>query len=55
MVDCIDEENLEYEDRKKYPDTEKPDKFSHRTWVSWEDMVYTYFVAIKNSGGVTLA
>ena len=47
MADCIDETKLDYEDGKKYPETEKTDKFSHIKWVAWEDMVYTYFTATK--------
>ena len=47
MVDCIYEAKLDYKDMKKDPDIKKPDKFSHIKWVSWEDMVYTYFNAMK--------
>ena len=48
MADCIYEARLEYEDGKKDPDIDKPDKFSHSKWVSWEDMVYNYFTAMEN-------
>ena len=41
MVDCIDEAKLDYENRKNDPDIKKPDKFLHKNWVAWEDMVYT--------------
>ena len=41
MADCIDEAKLDYEDGKKYPDIEKPDKFSHIKWVGCEEMGYT--------------
>ena len=36
MSDCIYEAKLEYEDGKKDTDIDKPDKFSHSIWVSWE-------------------
>ena len=49
MKDCIDEENLDYEYGKKDPDTKKPDDFSYRKWVAWEEMVYYYFIATKKS------
>ena len=45
MSDCIDEAKFEYEDGEKDPETEKPDNFSHIKWLSWEEMVYTYFTA----------
>ena len=45
MSDCIDYAQLNYEDGRKYPYIEKPDKFSHRKWVAWEEMVYTYFTS----------
>ena len=48
MADCIYEAKLDYEDGKKDPDIDKPDKFSHSKWVAWEEMVYTYFTATKN-------
>ena len=35
MSDFIDEEKLNYEDREKNPETEKPDNFSHIKWVAW--------------------
>ena len=41
MAYCIDEAKLDYEDGKKAPKTKKPDKFSHRNCLAWEDMVYT--------------
>ena len=49
MAYCIDEAKLDYKDGKKEPDTKKPNKFSHRKWVAWEEMVYTYFNAMKKS------
>ena len=49
MGDYIDEANLDYEDGKKGPYIEKPDKFSHNKWVAWEDMVYTYFTTTKTA------
>ena len=52
MKDCIDEENLDYEYGKKDPDTKKPDDFSYRKWVAWEEMVYYYFIATKKSWGL---
>ena len=55
MADCIDEANLDYEDGKKDPEIEKPDKLSHRKWVAWEEMEYTYFTAMRNSQGVPIA
>ena len=54
MAYCICEANLEYEDRKKNQDIKKPDKFSHIKWLVWEDMVYNYFTAMKNSLGLPL-
>ena len=33
LEDFIDEEKLDYKDGKNYPDTKKPDKFSHSKWV----------------------
>ena len=48
MEYCIDEAKLEYEGEKKDPDIKKPDKFSYSKWVAWEEMVYTYFTAMKN-------
>ena len=50
----IYEEELDYENRKKYPDIEKPDKLSHRKLVSWEEVVYNYFTNMKNSQGSPL-
>ena len=55
MSDCIYEAKLGYEDGNKDPDTKKPDKFSHRKWVAWEEMVYTYFTTMKNSPGLPLS
>ena len=55
MEDCINEKKLDYEDVKKEPDIEKPDKFSHSKWVSWEDMVYAYFTATKKSRWIALS
>ena len=54
MADCINEAKFDHEYGKKDPDTKKHDKFSHRTWVTLEEMVYTYFTATKNSWVVTL-
>ena len=54
MADSMDEAKLEYEDGKKEPDIEKPDKLSNRKWVVWGEMVYTYFNAMENSQGVPL-
>ena len=54
MADCIDEAKLDYEDGKKDPNTKKPDRFSHSKWVYWEEMLYNYFTATKNSQGVPL-
>ena len=55
MAYFIDEAKLDCEDGNKDPDINKPDKVSHIKWVAWEDMVYTYFTAMKNSRGVPLA
>ena len=55
MADCIYEKKLDYENGKKEPDIEKYDQLSYSKWVSWEEMVYTYFINTKNSRGVTLA
>ena len=55
MSDFIDEAKFEYEDGEKDPETEKPDNFSHIKWLSWEEMVYTYFTTTKNSRGLPLA
>ena len=49
MADCIYEAKLDYEDGKKDLYIEKPDKFLHSKWVAWEEMVYTYFTAMKTS------
>ena len=49
MEDFMDEAKLEYEDGKKEPNIKKPDKFSHRKWSAWEEMVYTYFTSMKKS------
>ena len=54
MKYCRDEATLEYEDGKKEPDIEKPDKLSNRKWVVWGEMVYTYFTSMENSQGVPL-
>ena len=48
MVYCIYEEKLDYYDWKKDPDIEKLDKLSHRKWVAYNEMVYTYFNTMKN-------
>ena len=48
MADCIYEYKLDYEDGKKDPYIEKPYKFSHSKWVAWEEIMYTYSIAIKN-------
>ena len=55
IEDCIDEADLDYEDWKKDPYINKLDRFSRRKWVAWEDMVYTYFTAMKKIQGVHLA
>ena len=55
MADCIDEAKLDYEYGKKDPYVKKPDKFSHSKWVTEEEMVYTYFTAMENIQGVSLA
>ena len=54
MAYCIDEENFDYKDRKKDPDTNKTDNLSHIKWLAWEEMVYTYSTAMKNIRGVPL-
>ena len=54
MTDCIYEEKLGCEDRKKDLYINKPYRFSHRKWVACEDMLHTYFTAIKNILEVTL-
>ena len=54
MADCIDETKLDYEDWKKYPYINKPDSLLHSKWVALEEMVYTYFTAMKNIQGVPL-
>ena len=41
IADFIDESKLEYKDGKKYPDIERPDKFSQIKWLAWEEVVYT--------------
>ena len=43
MADCIYEAQFDYEDGKKEPDIQKPDKFSRINWLAWDDMFYTYF------------
>ena len=48
MADCTDEAKLYNEDENRDPDIEKPDKFSHSKSVYWEEMVYTYFITMKN-------
>ena len=53
--DYIDEEKLDYKDGKKDPDTKKTDKFSHIQWVTLEEVVYTYFTAMKKISGVPLS
>ena len=55
IEDFIDEADLDYEDWKKDPYINKLDRFSCRKWVAWEEMVYTYFAAIKKKRGVHLA
>ena len=55
MADFIYESKLDYGDGKKDQDIEKPDKFSHSKWVSWEDMVYIYFTTMENIQGLPLA
>ena len=54
MADCIDETKLDYEDWKKDPYINKPDSLLHSKWVALEEMVYTYFTAMKNIQGVPL-
>ena len=54
MEDSINGANLNNKDWEKDPDIKKPDKFSHSTWLAWEDMVYNYFTAMKNIRGLTL-
>ena len=54
MEYCIYEAKLDYKDGKKDSYIQKLDKFSHSKWVAWEEMVYTYFTAMKNSQGVPL-
>ena len=54
ISDCIDEAKLDYKYWKKEPDIDKPDNFSHRNWVSREEMVFTYFNSMKNIRGVLL-
>ena len=49
MADFIDEANFDYEDGKKDSDIDKPDNISHRKWLVWEDMGYTYLNNTKNS------
>ena len=49
MADFIDEENFNYKDGKKDPDIDKPDNISHRKWLVWEDMGYTYFNNTKTA------
>ena len=55
VADFIDEDKLGYEGGEKDPDIKKPDKLSHSKWVYCEEMVYTYFAAMKNRRGVPLA
>lgn len=37
------------------PPVSKPEKFSYKTWIEWEESVYTYFDSMNNSNGVSLA
>ena len=55
MEDCIDEAKLEYEYGKKDPGIKKSDKLSHSKELYWEEMVYTYFTAMKNIRWIPLA
>ena len=55
MAYYIYEAKLDYECGKKDPDIKKTDNLSHIKWVAWEEMVYTYFTATKNSKGAPLA
>ena len=55
MNDSITEAELEYEDSKKDSDIDKPEKFSYEKWNQWEESVYNYFTAEKNSLGVPYA
>ena len=55
MEDCIYEAKLYYEDGKKDQDIQKTNKFLHSKCVAWEELVYTYFIDMKNSRGVPFA
>ena len=55
MAYFIDEAKLDYQDGKKDPDIDKPDTFSQRKWLAWEETVYTYFNAAKNNLGLPIA
>ena len=55
IEDFIDEAKLDYENGKNNADIDKYDKFSHSKWLDLEEMVYTYFITMKNSRGLTLA
>ena len=49
MADFIYEAKFDFEDGKKDPDIDKPDHISHRKWLVWEDMGYTYFNNTKTA------
>ena len=40
IAGCIYGANLDYLDRKKYPDIKKTDNLSHSKWAAQEEMVY---------------
>ena len=52
----IEESRIDFEDiRYGKGELGNPKEFSHENWAQWEDSIYKYFTARKNSRGVNLS
>ena len=55
LEESILEAELDYDESKESSVIDKPDKFTYDKWQQWEEAVYNYFAAIKNSHRIPLS
>ena len=55
MHDAVEESKLDRDELSKSSALEKPGKFSHEKWTTWEESVYNYFTSVRNPRGIPYA
>ena len=55
LEESILEAELDYDESKESSVIDKPEKSTYYKWQQWEEVVYNYFVAIKNSHRIPLS